>query len=92
MNAKRAILRIQLDLAAKQHLDRLSKTLGMTQISIMSRLVEWFVRQNQLVQLCAMGALSSDLSAPLAKDLLEQMQRAEQQESSPAAARGGTNR
>jgi hypothetical protein len=33
MNAKRVVLRIQLDQGAKEHLDRLSRTLGMTKLA-----------------------------------------------------------
>jgi len=73
MIAKRAVLRIQLDPSAKQHLDRLAKTRGMTQISIMSRLVEWFVKQNEVIQLAALGVVSEEFTGPLARRLLERI-------------------
>jgi DNA-binding TFAR19-related protein (PDSD5 family) len=73
MDVKRAVLRIQLDPSAKQQLDRLAKTRGMTQISIMSRLVEWFVRQNEVIQLAVLGVVSEEFTGPLAKRLLERI-------------------
>src|SRR3954452_16975730 len=83
MNAKRVVLRIQLDQSAKEHLDRLSRTLGMMQISIMSRLTEWVTRQHQIIQYTALGVLTPKLGAPLAKELLEELSGQQQ-----AASRG----
>jgi len=87
MNVNRAILRIQLDPAAKQHLDHLAKTRGMTQISIMSRLVEWFVRQNEVIQLAVLGVVSEEFTGPLAKRMLERIAEAAPAESRAASER-----
>jgi len=83
MNAKRAVLRIQLDQGAKEHLDRLSRSLGMTQISIMSRLTEWVARQHQIIQYTALGVLTPKLAAPLARELLEQLAGKQPEAASP---------
>src|SRR4051812_43185670 len=56
--AKRAIIRLQLDLPAKQQLDKLCDHRGMTQIAILSRLVKWFGTQNEVVQASVLGLLS----------------------------------
>ncbi|CAN5559542.1 hypothetical protein BH09PLA1_BH09PLA1_00620 [soil metagenome] len=73
MNAKRAILRIQLDRAGKQGLERLCKQRGMTQIAVMSKLVNWFVRQDEVIQVSVLGLVSQDLAGPLARKMLEQI-------------------
>lgn len=70
---KRAIIRIQLDLAAKQALDALCEQRGMTQIAVMSRLVSWFSRQNEVVQASVLGSLSDAALAKLAKQLLAEI-------------------
>ncbi len=73
MKAKRSILRIQLDRAAKEGLERLCEQRGMTQIAVMSRLVEWFINQDEIIQLGVLGVLSPQLTGPLARKLLERM-------------------
>jgi predicted transcriptional regulator len=75
MSAKRAVIRIQLDLDAKQRLDALCDKRGMTQIAVLSRLVTWFSKQNDLIQTAILGGLSAqDLSA-LAKLLLRRLSK-----------------
>jgi hypothetical protein len=73
MATKRAILRIQLDGLAKSDLDAICERRGMTQIAVMSRLVGWFIRQDEVIQTAVMTALSDDALAPLAKQLLKRM-------------------
>ena len=73
MKAKRSILRIQLDRGGKEDLARICEQRGMTQISLMSRLVQWFVRQDEAIQLLVLGLLSRELAGPLARRLLEQL-------------------
>ena len=73
MTPKRSIVRIQLDRAAKERLEQLCKHRGMTQIAVMSRLVEWFVEQHEVIQLSALGLIPRELAAPAATMLLEQM-------------------
>jgi hypothetical protein len=55
MAGQRAIMRIQLDADAKQELDRLCDKRGMTQIAVMSRLVGWFVKQDEVIQTAVMA-------------------------------------
>jgi hypothetical protein len=62
----RAVLRVQLDSSAKLELDRLTESYGMTQIEVLARLFEWFVRQPEVIQLSALRILSPELLAPLA--------------------------
>jgi len=44
MEAKRAVIRIQLDNDAKQMLDTICEDRGMTQIAVLSRLVSWLTK------------------------------------------------
>ena len=64
--AKRAIIRLQLDLPAKSQLDKLCEKRGMTQIAILSRLVKWFGTQDEVIQASVLGLLSDDLLGQLA--------------------------
>ena len=47
---KRFIMRIELTGPAKNKLATLSDKHGMTQVAMMSRLVEWYAGQNELIQ------------------------------------------
>jgi hypothetical protein len=71
MSANRAIMRIQLDASAKNDLDKICDKRGMTQIAVMSRLVSWFVRQDEVIQTAVMATLSDSAMSQLAKQILK---------------------
>jgi len=73
MADKRSIMRVQLDASAKDELDRLCSKRGMTQIAVMSRLVGWFVRQDEVIQTAVMSTLSEPAMAQLAKQMLKRL-------------------
>ena len=73
MADRRAIMRIQLDGNAKDALDELCEKRGMTQIAMMSRLVGWFVKQDEVIQTAVMTSLSDAALGRLAKQMLKQM-------------------
>ena len=73
MAAKRSIMRIQLDTAAKDRLDVICKRRGMTQIAMMSRLVNWFSVQDDYIQTAVLKTLSEGSMASLAKSLLKKL-------------------
>jgi hypothetical protein len=73
MAAKRSIMRIQLDTAAKDRLDVICKRRGMTQIAVMSRLVNWFSTQDDYIQTAVLHTLSEGSMATLAKSLLKKL-------------------
>ena len=73
MPSQRAIMRIQLDADAKEELDRLCDKRGMTQIAVMSRLVGWFVKQDDVIQTAVMASLSEPTLGRLAKQLLKRI-------------------
>ena len=64
--AKQTIVRLQLDPGAKQVLDKLCDRRGMTQLAVMSRLVTWFGRQDQVIQASVLGLLSDEVLGELA--------------------------
>jgi hypothetical protein len=74
---KRAIIRLQLESIAKDRLDLLCKKRGMTQITIMSRLVDWFMEQDDVTQTAILSRLAPEALAPLAKKMLEKLTRNE---------------
>jgi hypothetical protein len=71
MASNRSIMRIQLDASAKAELDKICDKRGMTQIAVMSRLVGWFVKQDEVIQTSVMATLSDGAMAQLAKQLLK---------------------
>jgi len=73
MSAKRSIMRVQLDTTAKDRLDTIYKRRGMTQIAMMSRLVNWFSVQDDYIQTAVLQTLSDASMATLAKTLLKQL-------------------
>jgi hypothetical protein len=71
MAGKRAIMRIQLDAPSKTELDKLCERRGMTQIAVMSRLVGWFIKQDDMIQTAVMSSLSEPAMAQLARQMLK---------------------
>ena len=69
--AKRAVIRLQLDVAAKQALDDLCELRGMTQIAVLSRLVKWFSNQDEVIQAAVLDLLSDRRLGELAAALLD---------------------
>lgn len=65
--AKQTIVRLQLDPPAKLVLDKLCDRRGMTQLAVMSRLVTWFGRQDQVIQASVLGLLSDEALGALAE-------------------------
>jgi hypothetical protein len=71
--AKRFIMRIELSGPAKQKLSNLSDRHGMTQVAMMSRLVEWFANQAEPIQAATVGRFPTDVEADVAKLLLKRI-------------------
>jgi hypothetical protein len=70
---KKAVIRIQLDENAKLQLDDLCRRRGMTHIAIMSRLVGWFCKQDDLIQASVLSMLEEEVLAPLARRMLQRL-------------------
>jgi hypothetical protein len=71
--AQRFIMRIELSPAAKKQLTTLSDRHGMTQVSMMSRLVEFFAAQDEMIQGAMMRHFPSDIEGDVARLILEKM-------------------
>jgi hypothetical protein len=80
--AKRSIMRIQLENSSKDRLESICKRRGMTQITVMSRLVDWFAMQDDYVQTAVLATLSDNSMQSLAKTLLKKISTGERLPSS----------
>jgi len=69
----RIIVRIELTPNAKTKLNDLSDRTGMTQVSLLSRLVEWFANESELVQAAVLGHYPREISADIAKLIMKKM-------------------
>ena len=67
MASKKAIMRLQLDGVAKQALDDMCEKKGMTQIAFLSRLVEWFANQEEIIQVPVLVLVSDQPLAELSQ-------------------------
>jgi hypothetical protein len=68
--AEPQVTRVQLNADAKRSLDFLCERRGMTQITVMSRLVQWFIVQDLIVQTAVMDTLQGDALSALLKQTL----------------------
>lgn len=71
--AARIIVRIELTPDAKSRLNELCKKAGMTQVALLSRLVEWFAGQNDMIQAAVLGQYPAELEADIAKLILKRL-------------------
>jgi hypothetical protein len=72
---RRVIMRIELYPQAKDHLMGLCDRLGMTQVATVSRVVEWFCEQTDLVQAAVLGLYPEDIRAEVASLILKHIAR-----------------
>ncbi|HVT89911.1 MAG TPA: hypothetical protein VHD56_13740 [Tepidisphaeraceae bacterium] len=71
--ARRFIMRIELTGPSKQKLSTLSDRHGMTQVAMMSRLVEFFASQSELLQSAMIGRYPGEIEADIAKLILKRL-------------------
>jgi hypothetical protein len=71
--ARRFVIRIELTETAKNQLSDLSERNGMTQVSIMSRLVTWFAAQPDLIQAAVLGRYPREIEQDVARLILKRM-------------------
>jgi hypothetical protein len=67
--ATRHIMRIDLSGPAKREIGKISERFGMTQLSMMSRLVEWFNQQSDEVR----AAICTDLRGKSSRDTIKRI-------------------
>ncbi|HEX8341697.1 MAG TPA: hypothetical protein VF624_12375 [Tepidisphaeraceae bacterium] len=73
---KRVVYRIQLTLDAKKRLMDISDEIGITQIALTSRLMEWFASQPELVQSAVLGLYPEAIKRDVAMLILKRMAEA----------------
>lgn len=73
MSMKRVILRAELTPQAKNGLEKVCDQRGMTQVSVMSRLVLWFSEQDNAIQKAVLGDSDADAAEVLKKSLLRRL-------------------
>jgi hypothetical protein len=73
MAAKRSIMRIALDEGAKDRIEGICQRRGMTQISLVSRLVNWFSEQDDHIQTDVLQTVTGGSSSAFAKSLLKKL-------------------
>jgi hypothetical protein len=71
--ASRIIVRIELTPSAKEALNELTDKAGMTQVALLSRLVEWFSHQTDMIQAAVLGQYPSEIEGDIAKMILKRM-------------------
>ena len=71
--AKRAIIRLELDVAIKEALDELCERRGMTQITVLSRLVAWFDTQDTGIQSAILDLAPEQHLGPSGEVLLKRL-------------------
>lgn len=74
MSQKRVILRAELTQMAKNGLERVCDERGMTQVSVMSRLILWFASQEGKVQHAVLGHTGEDAASLLIQNLLKRLE------------------
>ena len=65
MAKHRAVIRLQMESASKKQVDEVCEKRGMTQIAVLSRVVKWFGKQDEVIQARVLGLLSDDLLSSL---------------------------
>ena len=66
-------MRIEITPRAKDALTGFCGRVGMTQVAAMSRMVDWFSEQDEVVQAAIMGLYPTDIRADIARLILEKM-------------------
>ena len=69
----RAVIRLEMEVATKQRLDRVIELRGMTQIAVVSRLVRWLAKQDEVVQASVLGLISDEEFDDLSEVLLRRL-------------------
>ncbi|HEY1685453.1 MAG TPA: hypothetical protein VGG19_11865 [Tepidisphaeraceae bacterium] len=71
--ASRIVVRLELTKEAKTRLAEISKRTGMTQVSVSSRLFEWFSKQSELLQAAVLGQYPKEIEADVAEMILKRV-------------------
>jgi methyl coenzyme M reductase beta subunit len=69
----RVIIRLEITPQAKTRLAEVTDAMGMTQVALTSRLVEWFAAQPEVIRAAVMGHYPKEIEADVAKLILKRM-------------------
>ena len=75
-NGSRIIIRLELPPESKQRLLAVSKSRGMTQLTVTSRVIEWFAQQSNFVQAAVLGQYPHIIVADVEQVILKHMAKA----------------
>jgi len=70
---KRFITRIELTLPTRTKLTDVSHSNGMTQVAVLSRIVQWFAAQPETIQAAVLGRYPAEIAPDVARLILERM-------------------
>ncbi|HEY1685489.1 MAG TPA: hypothetical protein VGG19_12055 [Tepidisphaeraceae bacterium] len=73
--AKKIVARLELSKEAKDQLMTTSGRSGMTQVSVASRLFEWFSHQSELIHGAVLGQYPKDILPEVAQLILKRLDR-----------------
>ncbi len=71
--SKRFITRIELTVPTRSKLTDVSHSNGMTQVAVLSRLVQWFAAQPDTIQAAILGRYPVEIEVDVAKLILQKM-------------------
>ena len=71
--ADRIIMRIELTPVAKQHLEQLTDRQGMTQVAMLSRVIEWYAHQPEVIQRIIVGHMPREIERDVARLVLRRI-------------------
>jgi hypothetical protein len=83
--APRIIMRIELTPAAKEQLERSCETMGTTQVAMLSRVVEWYASQPEVIQRIIVGHVPAALESDVARLVLQNLLKSKKSASSRSA-------
>jgi hypothetical protein len=75
----RVIMRIEVEPAARDELQRICGALGMTQVAVNSRMIDWLCEQTDVVQAGVLGLLPAGTDHNVVKLALKQIASCEKQ-------------
>jgi hypothetical protein len=73
MSLMRVIMRVEVSGGVPNALSEVTSRTGMTQVATVSRLVEWFARQPDVIQAAVLGLYPVDLSRELPRLIIKHM-------------------
>jgi hypothetical protein len=69
----RCIFRVELTITARDELHKTVERLGMTQVAVTSKLIEWFSSQDDAIQKAVLGLFPKDFEGDVATMILMKM-------------------